>query len=74
MTDDNLTVTIPAGTFVTKNAQEVYLMEAPYDGGGKVRPLQKRYAEDVGIVEETLLFYISAPWYYVRRLVRYGTN
>lgn len=74
MTDDNVSVTVPAGTFVTKNAQEVYLMEAPYDKGGKVRPMQKRYAEDVGIVEETLPFYISSSWYYVRRLVRSGTN
>jgi hypothetical protein len=74
MTDDNVSATVPAGIFVTKNAQEVYLMEAPYDDGGQVRTVQKRYAEDVGIVEETLPFFISTPWYDVRRLVRYGTN
>lgn len=74
MTDDNLLVSVGAGTFVTKNAQDVFVMWPGYDQAGKVRPLHKRYAEGIGLVEETLPFYVSAHWYYVRRLVRYGTN
>lgn len=76
MTDNDLPVTTPAGTFVSKNAQEVYVMFPGFDQGGKVRPLQRRYAEDVGLIEETLPFFISdvSKSYTVRRLVRYGKN
>lgn len=74
MADDSFSAVTPAGTFVTKNVQQVYVMHPPFDTNGKVRSLQKRYAEGVGVVEETLPFYLSASWYHVRRLVRYGPN
>lgn len=76
MTDDNLSITVPAGTFSTKNAQSVYLMYPDFDYGGPVRHLERRHAENVGMIEETLPFYLSdqSKSYTVRRLIRYGNN
>ena len=76
MTDDNLPVNTPAGTFVSKNAQKVFLMYPDFDNGGPVRNLQNRYAENVGLVEETFPFFIADPSkrYTVRRLVHQGQN
>lgn len=76
MTDDNLDVSVPAGTFSSKNAQLVYLMYPDFDYGGPVRKLERRYAENVGLIEETLPFFLAdqSKSYTVRRLVRYGNN
>ena len=76
MTDDNALVSLPAGTYVTKNAQEVYLLYPGFDMGGKIRRLEHRYAENVGLVEETSPFFISdlSKSYTVRRLVFQGHN
>lgn len=76
MTDDNAVVSTPAGSFVTKNAQEVYSMYPGFDIGGKIRRLEHRYAENVGLIEETFPFFISdqSKSYTVRRLVYQGHN
>ena len=76
MTDDNLGVSTPAGAFSSKNAQLVYLMYPDFDYGGPVRKLERRYAENVGLIEETLPFFLAdqSKSYTVRRLVRYGNN
>lgn len=74
MTDDNLNISVAAGTFSTKNAQLVYQMYPGFDQGGTVRYMERRYAENVGLIEETLPFFISDKNYIVRRLVRYGNN
>ncbi|MEI7661224.1 MAG: hypothetical protein WCK34_03455 [Bacteroidota bacterium] len=74
MADPNFIVNTPAGTFATINSQAVYYMYPGYANGGKIRFVNKRYAENIGIVEETLLFWVYAPNRLERRLVRYHVN
>lgn len=74
MADDQVVADVPAGSFATKNFKTTYLLFPKYVQNGNVREVSQRYAEDVGLVEETLGAYISAPTYTVRRLVRYGKN
>lgn len=71
MADKDLSVTIPAGTFTTSNAREVYHMYPAWSTAENPRNLHRRYAKDVGVVIETLPFFVSNPSYVERRLVRY---
>ncbi len=43
-----------------------------YSQWGAVRTINNRYAENVGLVEQTLPFFSSSPNYVVRRLKRFG--
>ena len=72
MNDNNLSVAVPAGTFITKNCMTTYLIYPIWAAAGAVRSIHNRYAENVGLVEETLIFLSSDPNYTVRRLKRYG--
>lgn len=72
MDDDNFSVSLPAGNFVTKNYKTTFLMYFPHDHNGAIRIRNKRYAENVGLVEQTLGFYVSSPNYTVNKLIRYG--
>lgn len=76
MTDNGLPVTTAAGTFTTKNYRRTFNLWPKFDDNGPVRHLDRRYAEDVGIVEETLYFYVAdkSKKYFVRRLKSYGSN
>lgn len=74
MTDKNFITTTPAGSFKTINAKETFLYYPNW--ADPLYPTIKNvnYAENIGIVLETLPFYIGAPFYYERRLVRYHLN
>ncbi|MBL7774953.1 MAG: hypothetical protein JNK89_03075 [Saprospiraceae bacterium] len=74
MQPNDETVQVPAGAFVTKNFRETYQMWPKYSAGGPVRYLQHRYAKNVGLVEETMGFYVgdASGKYLVRRLKRHG--
>jgi hypothetical protein len=74
MADENLTVTTLAGTFTTSNAKETYSMYPNSASVGNPRNKHTRYAENMGIVIETLPFFASSPNYIERRLVRYHFN
>ena len=74
MTDDQAIADVPAGSFATKNFKTTYLLFPKYTQNGNLREVNRRYAENVGLVEETLGAYIGSPIYTVRRLVRYGKN
>jgi len=74
MGDKNLTLTTPAGVFTTSAAKETYFMYPNWALAGNPRYLNTRYAENRGIVIETLPFFTSVPNYIERRLVRYQIN
>jgi hypothetical protein len=74
MGDKNMTLTTPAGTFTTSTAKEIYLMYPNWAVAGNPRYLNTRYAENIGIVIETLPFFTSNPNYIERRLIRYQIN
>jgi hypothetical protein len=74
MTDPNLNVIVPAGTFTTSDCRETYYMYPNWTNAGVERYKHNRYSENVGVVVETLPFYASNPEYVERRLVRYQVN
>lgn len=74
MADKDLSVTTPAGTFTTSDARETYSMYPNWSTAGNIRIIHKRYAENIGIVTETLPFFVASPKYIERRLVRYHLN
>ncbi len=67
-------ITVPAGTFTTLDAEETFTMYPNWSSAGAVRKTHTRYAENIGIVSETLPFFSSNPKYIERRLIRYNLN
>lgn len=74
MADKNVIVTTSAGTFKTSNAKEISLIFPNYVTFTNLRYRNTRYAENIGIVIETLPFLLASPNYIERRLVRYHLN
>ncbi len=77
MRDRNLPYTVPAGTFETINAYNSFVLKSK-SRGDKEFPINCRYAANVGLVAETMVYYISQysqdRAYIERRLVRYHVN
>lgn len=74
MADINMPVTVPLGTYTTMNAKETYLMYPNWSSAGNTRIRNFKYAENIGLVVETLPFFASLPNYVERRLIRYHVN
>lgn len=75
MTGEDSLVTTPAGTFTTSNSQWTHYMYSYWKFyGGVIRRTNTCYAENIGIVLETLYIQYSDPYIYERRLVRYHVN
>ena len=70
---DSLVIT-PAGTFITSNSQWTHYMYPAWQYYGKIRRTNTCYAENVGIVLETLNIIYTDQYTYERRLVRYHVN
>ncbi len=74
MADPNVSITVPAGTYLTINSKKTYVMYYPFNGAGTYRHMHSRYAKNVGLILETFPFYASNPIYTERRLVSYHLN
>ena len=76
MADKDFIVTTPAGTFTTLSVKTTYNFYPNYAGTQNPRYMDTRYAENVGIVTETLPFYAGNPNpnYLERRLIRFNLN
>lgn len=74
MDQDKIVTTVPAGNFLNINSQEVFTMYPSYSNAGKQRTKNIRYAKNVGIILETLPFFLSNPNYIEKRLVRYSVE
>ncbi|MBK9733144.1 MAG: hypothetical protein IPO83_17970 [Chitinophagaceae bacterium] len=74
MNDQPVTVNTPAGTYQTLVATETFNMYPGWTAAGNPRVKNTCYAENIGVVTETLPFYQSLPTYVERRLVRYHLN
>lgn len=74
MADSNMIVTTPAGTFTTLNFKTTYAMYPHWSVNGNPRFMHTRYAENVGIVAETIPFSVGDPNYIEVRLVSYHLN
>ena len=74
MADKDLSVDTPAGTFTTSDFLKTYHMYPNWSFAGNPRFTHTRFAENVGIVVETLPFFTSSPNYIERRLLHYHVN
>jgi hypothetical protein len=75
MTGKDSLVSTPAGIFISSNSQWTHYMYAYWKYySGAIRRTNTCYAENVGIVLETLNIFYSYPYTYERRLVRYHVN
>jgi hypothetical protein len=70
---DNPFIT-PMGEFTTSDFQIIYDMYPNYNQVGTHRVVHKRYSKNIGIVSETIPFYISQVRYQEKRLIRYHVN
>lgn len=74
MADKDMAVSTPAGSYLTSNSKETYYMYPNWSGAGNPRYKHTRYAENIGIVIETLPLFASNPNSTERRLIRYHLN
>lgn len=75
MDGSNVSVFVPAGTFITQDAKTTYILYPPFSNGlANPRYINLYYAENVGLVYETLQPYTSMPTYTVKKLIRYHLN
>jgi len=74
MADYNLVVATPGGNFTTSNFKKNYQMFGNMAYYGVNRVMNTRYAKNVGMVTETLLFFTTQTTYKERRLVSYHLN
>jgi hypothetical protein len=72
MADDGFSMTTPAGTFNTKNYRQTYHMWPKFQDFSPERYMNRRYAKDVGVVEETVEHFNDSDQSIVRRLRAYG--
>ncbi len=74
MEPGNTNVVTPAGVFNTLNAQIKHSFYPNWNQAGSVRYSNRRHAENVGVVLETLPSFVNSKSYQERRLMRYHVN
>jgi len=74
MDDINFQVNTPLGNFNTLNYKLTMNFWPNYNMMGGTRYYHTRYAENVGIVTETITLYLFSPTQRERRLIRYHLN
>ncbi len=73
MADNHLQVTVPAGTYSTITYQYLYKIWPTYKQCCDTLYWNRRFAENVGVVQETTAMFLSGL-HMERRLVRYHLN
>lgn len=71
MADKDSVITVPAGSFVTSNMQYQFHFTPSFSSYGSLRILHHRYAEQIGLIQETLPFFSEQNYYIEKRLVRF---
>lgn len=74
MGDQNLSVSLPIGNFITSSYKETYFMYPNFSTGGTIRYRDTRYAENIGKITEGFNFFSAPATQWERRLVRYHLN
>jgi hypothetical protein len=76
MNDKDLVVTTAAGTFSTSSFQQTILVYPKFVTVGVNNPryMNCRYAKNIGIIQETELYFMHATFGTERRLIRYKVN
>ncbi len=71
MVEKDLPDTVPSGIYITSNFRNSIVIYPPYETTHNPRFLNQRYAQGVGIVSETINFFVGIPMHEERRLLRY---
>jgi hypothetical protein len=74
MADKDSPFITPIGEFTTSDFQTIYDMYPNANQAGTHRVMHKRYSKNIGIVSETIPFYINQTSYKEKRLIRYHLN
>lgn len=74
MDDKDMSITTPAGTFITSNMKEKISFNPRFQPSYQIRYRNNRYAKNIGLVVETLPIWSSQLFTTERRLVRYHLN
>ncbi len=74
MTDKDLSITVPAGTFTTSNFQKKYSIFPNWANGVPLRYMNTRFAKNIGMITQTQAIFLSLTSTVERRLVRYHLN
>lgn len=75
MGDKDMSITTPAGTFITSSMQDIFQIYPNYSPCiNKTRIQNTRYAKNVGMVSQDLQIYSSNCGHLERRLIRYHFN
>ena len=74
MESASTSVVVASGTYMCKNSKETYSMYPGWSAGTPTRYRNFYYAKDIGIIEETIPFFVSSTHYIEKRLVRYQLN
>jgi len=74
MVDKDVSITVPAGTFVTSNFQRKYMIYPNYANGLPLRYMNLRFAKNVGMITQTQAIFLSITSTVERKLVRYHLN
>ncbi len=71
MEDKDVQVITPAGTFISSDYRKTYNMYPNWAFAGNPRYIHQRYSRNIGVVVETIPFFVGQPTYTERRLLRY---
>lgn len=75
MSDKDVLVNTPSGTYLTSSLKITFnAWPGVYSLGGSQRTVKRSYAQNIGIVSETLYPSFTVPNYIERRLVRYKVD
>jgi hypothetical protein len=75
MGNKDMSYTTPAGTFITSSMQDIYKMYPNYNScTNNIRIIETRYAENIGKISESFLFFSGNCNHSERRLIRYHLN
>ncbi len=74
MTDKDLSIIVPAGTFTTSNFKKKYSIHPNWANGVPLRYMNTRFAKNVGMITQTQAIFLSYTSTVERRLVRYHLN
>ncbi len=74
MTDKDLSIIVPAGTFTTSNFQKKYNIHPNWAQGVPLRYMNTRFAKNIGMITQTQPLFLSMTSSVERKLVRYHLN
>ncbi|MEG7727183.1 hypothetical protein U2063_15460, partial [Listeria monocytogenes] len=71
MAEKNMVITVPAGSFETSCYRMIFEMFPAYIERDKIRTMDFRYAQNIGLISETLPLYVNDIRFKVKKLIKF---